>query len=101
MTTSQYDTDQYISEEDQIEAYYTWLYEIIGYYVTRPAMMKARDEALTRLDVYREEEARQEAWAENAWLRAAEAGTPDSWAEEDYERMVAAVGYGSPYGGPR
>jgi hypothetical protein len=36
--------------------------------------------------------------AENAWLRAAEAGTPDTWAEENLERMIEACGYGPPPG---
>ena len=33
-----------------------------------------------------------ECWAEDGWLRAAEAGTPDTWADEDRERMIAAYG---------
>jgi hypothetical protein len=32
-----------------------------------------------------------ELYAENAWLRAAEAGTPETWAEEDHERMLEAM----------
>lgn len=32
--------------------------------------------------------------AENAWLRAAEAGAPDTWRDEDLERMAEA--YGTP-----
>jgi len=39
-----------------------------------------------------------EAYAEGAWLRAAEAGNPDTWAEEDRERQIAIYGYGPPPG---
>lgn len=43
-------------------------------------------------------QSRAEIHAENAWLRYAEMGTPDTQAEEDYARMVDVCGYGSPYG---
>jgi len=43
-------------------------------------------------------EAAAEIYAEGAWLRAAEAGTPDTWADEDRERMIDALGYGPPPG---
>jgi hypothetical protein len=39
-----------------------------------------------------------ECWAEDAWLRAAEAGTPDTWREDDIARMAEALGYGPPPG---
>jgi hypothetical protein len=39
-----------------------------------------------------------EIWAENAWLRAAEAGTPDTWRDEDLERMAEACGLPVPPG---
>lgn len=39
-----------------------------------------------------------EIWAENAWLRTAEAGTPDTWREEELERMAAASGVPIPPG---
>lgn len=41
-------------------------------------------------------QAADEVWAEGAWLRAAEAGTPDTWADEDRERMTEVLGYGPP-----
>ena len=44
------------------------------------------------------QEARAEIYAEDAWLRAAEAGTPDTWREEDLERMSAAFGLPIPPG---
>jgi hypothetical protein len=44
------------------------------------------------------EQTRQEMWAEGAWLRAAEAGTPDTWREEELERMAAASGLPIPPG---
>ncbi len=34
-----------------------------------------------------------EIWAENAWLRAAEAGDPETWAEEDRAREIDAYAY--------
>ena len=34
-----------------------------------------------------------ETYAENAWLRAAEAGTPESWSDEDREREMEAAGW--------
>ena len=37
-------------------------------------------------------EAAAEIWAEGAWLRAAEAGTPDTWREHELERMSEASG---------
>ena len=39
-----------------------------------------------------------ECWAEDGWLRAAEAGTPDTWEDEDRERMIAAYGPPPPWG---
>jgi hypothetical protein len=39
-----------------------------------------------------------ELYAENAAVRAAEAGTPETWREEDLDRMVDALGYGPPPG---
>lgn len=36
--------------------------------------------------------------AEGAWLRAAEAGNPDTWVDEDRERQIAFEGYGPPPG---
>jgi hypothetical protein len=36
--------------------------------------------------------------AEGAWLRAAESGTPDTWREDDIERMAAASGLPVPPG---
>jgi hypothetical protein len=39
-----------------------------------------------------------EIWAEDAWLRAAEAGDPASWREEELERMAAASGLPVPPG---
>lgn len=50
---------------------------------------QARDEA---------RQMRDEMWAEDAWLRAAEAGTPDTWREEDLERMSEAYGLPVPPG---
>jgi hypothetical protein len=44
------------------------------------------------------QQAAAELYAENAWLRAAEAGTPETWREEDFDRMVDALGYGPPPG---
>jgi hypothetical protein len=44
----------------------------------------------------RKAESDAEIWAENAWLRAAEAGTPDTWADEDRERAIEFYGYGPP-----
>ncbi len=43
-------------------------------------------------------EAKAEIDAEGAWLRAAEAGTPDTWADEDRDRAIEALGYGPPAG---
>lgn len=40
----------------------------------------------------------EELYAENAWLRHAEQGNPDTWADEDRERMTEALGYGPPPG---
>ena len=37
-----------------------------------------------------------EIWAEGAWLRAAEAGSPETWREEEIDRMTEALGYGPP-----
>jgi hypothetical protein len=45
--------------------------------------------ALLFLRALAREEAEQQAaeiWAENAWLRAAEAGSPEDWREEQMER---------------
>ena len=42
--------------------------------------------------------AAEEIAAEGAWLRAAEAGNPDTWADEDRERQIAFEGYGPPPG---
>lgn len=39
-----------------------------------------------------------EIYAEDAWLRAAEAGTPETWEEENRDRMIEACGYGPPPG---
>lgn len=39
-----------------------------------------------------------EIWAENAWLRAAEAGDPATWHEDDLERMAEATGLPVPPG---
>lgn len=39
-----------------------------------------------------------EAYAEGAWLRAAEAGTLETWAEEDRDRLIDLYGYGPPPG---
>lgn len=36
--------------------------------------------------------------AENAWLKAAEAGTPDTWADSDRDRLIELYGYGPPPG---
>jgi hypothetical protein len=44
------------------------------------------------------QQAADEIWAENAWLRAAEAGTPDTWREEELERMAEACGTPVPPG---
>lgn len=44
----------------------------------------------------RDAEARDEFYAEGAWLRAAEAGDPATWAAEDYDRLVELHGYGPP-----
>lgn len=50
-------------------------------------------------DFYADEElSNQIAWAEDAWLRVAEAGTPDSWRDEDLERMAEASGLPIPPG---
>lgn len=43
-------------------------------------------------------EAAAEQQAESAWLRHAEAGNPDTWREEDLERMAAASGLPMPPG---
>lgn len=50
--------------------------------------LRAVREAVEHLDEQRNAEARAEQHAEGAWLRAAEAGTPDTWAEEERERMM-------------
>ena len=34
--------------------------------------------------------------AENGWMRAAEAGDPETWAEEDLGRLIEICGYGPP-----
>lgn len=39
-----------------------------------------------------------ERYAEGAWLRAAESGNPDTWADEERERTIDALGYGPPPG---
>jgi hypothetical protein len=39
-----------------------------------------------------------EIWAESAWLRAAEAGTEETRAENEFDRMVGVLGYGPPPG---
>jgi hypothetical protein len=39
-----------------------------------------------------------EIWAEDAWLRAAEAGTPETWREEELERIAEASGLPIPPG---
>jgi hypothetical protein len=39
-----------------------------------------------------------EIWAEDAWLRAAEAGDPATWREEELERMAEASGLPVPPG---
>lgn len=44
------------------------------------------------------EQQAQEIWAENAWLRAAEAGTSETWREEELERMAEASGLPIPPG---
>lgn len=43
-------------------------------------------------------EAAAEKWAEDAWLRHAEAGTPDTWHAEDLERQAEAAGLPIPPG---
>lgn len=42
---------------------------------------------------YHRQQQEAEIWAENAWLRAAEAGTPEDWAEEDRERELDAYAH--------
>lgn len=39
-----------------------------------------------------------EIYAENGWLRAAEAGTPDTWRDEELARMAEASGLPVPPG---
>ncbi len=43
-------------------------------------------------------QAAQERAAEDAWLRAAEAGNPDTWAETEREAQTDFYGYGPPPG---
>lgn len=56
-------------------------------HATIEAIRDCHDERYFDDAMYRQEDA-----AENAWLRAAEAGNPDSWAEEDRERWTEIYG---------
>ena len=57
-----------------------------------------REPTKAELEAADEREAREEAYAENAWLRHAETGRPDTWADEDRAREINALGYGPPPG---
>jgi hypothetical protein len=56
--------------------------------VFAPTTLAIVEEGVALLEALAREEAQQaaEIWAENAWLRAAEAGSPEDWREEQMER---------------
>jgi hypothetical protein len=59
-----------------------------------PACAAAAAQAHAEADAAADAEA--DRAAENGWLRVAEAGTPDRWADEDHDRLADVLGYGPP-----
>lgn len=62
----------------------------------RQCYTAARGGYLSDRDFYDQQQ--REIWAESAWLRAAEAGTPGTWREEELERMAESSGLPIPPG---
>ncbi len=67
-------------------------------HIDRRIELNAMDEVAQGLQVLTPLQQQAEIWAEDAWLRAAEAGTPDTWAEENIARLTEIYGYGPPPG---
>lgn len=60
--------------------------------------LNGMDEAAEGLQVLTPLMQQAEIWAEDAWLRHAEAGDPETWHEEDLARLTEIYGYGPPPG---